>query len=129
MTKKTTHIIGWVLTILIAFIFIASASMKLIGGPDAIKAAESMGLTGGTIKLLGVMEIISILLFIFPRTGITGTLLLAAYLGGAIATHLVQAQPFFAPLIIQCILWITAIIRFPELGRRLRGIEARPGSM
>jgi hypothetical protein len=70
------------------------------------------------LKLLGVVEIISVLLFIIPRTGILGTLLLAAYMGGAIATHLEHRLPLFLPIIIQCLVWITAAIRFPELSKR-----------
>ena len=44
--------------------------------------------------------------------------MLAAYLGGAIATHLTHQQPIFAPALIQAVVWITAVIRFPELTRR-----------
>ena len=119
MTQKAKKISGWVLTALLAFVFIGSAVMKLTGGEEAAKTAASMGLTAGTIQIIGLIEIVSLLLFIFPRTGLLGTLLLAAYLGGAIATHLEHQQPIFAPVIIQALLWITATIRFPELSRRL----------
>ena len=121
MTQKTKNIIGWVLTALLAFVFLSSASMKLMGSEQAAKGAEAMGLSHDAIKLIAVIEIASLLLFVFPRTGLLGTLLLAAYLGGAIATHLEHAQPFIVPVIIQCLVWITALIRFPELGHRLFG--------
>jgi len=122
MSTKTRNIIGWVLTALLAFAFIASASMKLMAsGEAAEKSAAVFGLTAGTLKLIGVVEIISLLLFVIPRTGLLGTLLLTAYMGGAIATHLEHAQPAFAPIIIECLVWITATVRFPELSRRLMG--------
>lgn len=124
MTQKTRSIIGWVLTALLAFAFIASASMKLMGSEEAIKGAATLGLSAGTFKLIGIVEIISVVLFIIPRTGLLGTLLLAAYLGGAIATHLEHQSPLFAPVILQCLVWITAAIRFPELSRRLMGNKA-----
>ena len=44
MTQKTKNIIGWVLTGLLGFVFIASATMKLIGGEEALKGAAAMGL-------------------------------------------------------------------------------------
>ena len=119
MTQKSKNIIGWVLTGLLAFIFAASAIMKFSAGEQVVKSAVEMGITLGIIKILGVVELLSILLFIFPRTGILGTLLLTAYLGGAIATHLEHQQPIFAPVIIQCLLWITATIRFSELSNRI----------
>jgi hypothetical protein len=119
MTQKTRNIIGWTLTGLLAFVFISSAFMKLTGSEEVVKGAASMGLTAGAMQLIGIIEISSILLFVFPRTGLLGTLLLAAYLGGAIVTHLEHGQPFIVPVIIQAVLWITAVIRFPELSRRL----------
>jgi hypothetical protein len=119
MTQKARNIVGWTLTGILAFVFIGSATMKLIGGEEVVKGAASMGLTAGTMQLIGFIEIGSILLFIFPRTGLLGTLLLAAYLGGAIATHLEHGQPFIVPVTIQAMLWITAVIRFPELSMRL----------
>ena len=119
MTQKSKNITGWVLTGLLAFIFVASAIMKFSAGEQVVKSAVEMGITLGIIKILGVVELLSILLFIFPRTGILGTLLLTAYLGGAIATHLEHQQPIFAPVIIQCLLWITATIRFSELSNRI----------
>ncbi|MCW3110227.1 MAG: hypothetical protein JWQ09_4733 [Segetibacter sp.] len=124
MTQKTRNITGWILTAILTLVFIGSASMKLTGGEAVVKGAAAMGLTAGTLQLIAVTEIISILLFVNPRTGLLGTLLLAAYLGGAIATHLEHQQPIFVPVIIQALVWITATIRFPELIRRLVGNKA-----
>lgn len=121
MSTKTRNIIGWVLTALVAFVFLSSGFMKVTGGAQAVKGAASMGITLSILKLLGVIEILSVILFIIPRTGLLGTLLLAAYLGGAIATHLEHQLPVLAPAIIQCVVWITATVRFPELSRRLIG--------
>ncbi|WP_462267342.1 DoxX family protein [Mucilaginibacter sp.] len=121
MSPKIRNIIGWVLTAVLAFIFISSAYMKLAGGAKAIESATGLGISADAFRMLGVVEIVSLILFIIPRTGLLGTLLLAAYLGGAIATHLEHHQSIMAPVIIQCVLWITATIRFPELSRRLMG--------
>ena len=121
MTQKTKNIIGWVLTGLLALVFFASASMKLIGGDEVAKGASAMGISATAFKMIAVLEILSILLFIFPRTGLLGTLLLAAYVGGVIVTHLEHQQAIFIPIIIQCLVWIAAAIRFPELSRRLTG--------
>ena len=107
------------LTGILTFVFVGSASMKLVGGEGAAKAAAALGLSPATIQWIGAIEIASILLFIFPRTGFLGTLLLAAYLGGAIATHVEHQQPILLAVIFQSLVWITATIRFPELSKRL----------
>jgi uncharacterized membrane protein YphA (DoxX/SURF4 family) len=115
MSEKIKKIIYWTLTALVAFVFFGSAFGKLTANADALKMAEGFGLNPQNYTILGVIEIISIILFIIPRTGILGTLLLAAYMGGAIATHLEHGQSVIAPCVIQTFLWIVAIYRFPEL--------------
>lgn len=119
--SKTRNITGWILTGLLALAFLMSAFMKLTGNAEALKAAAAFGISAASYRVLGIIEILSLLLFIFPRTGLLGTLLLAAYLGGAIASHLEHHVPVFFPVIMQCLVWITAAIRFPELSKRLIG--------
>lgn len=119
MSTKTKNIINWVLAGLVAFIFIGSAVSKLTANAEALEAAAKFGLNATTYKILGVIELIAVGLFFYPRTGILGTLLLAAYMGGAISTHVEFAQPLIAPVIISAFLWIAAAIRFPELSKRL----------
>jgi hypothetical protein len=120
MSEKTKKIIYWVLTGLVAFIFLGSAMGKFTEDEKALEMAASMGLDANTYKLLAFVEILSLVLFILPRTGVIGTLLLCAYMGGAIATHLEHGQSIIAPCIIQAFLWAVALFRFPELTNRLR---------
>ncbi len=120
MSEKTKKIIYWVLTGLVAFIFLGSAVGKFTADQKALEMAASMGLDANTFKMLGFIEILCLVLFILPRTGIIGTLLLCAFMGGAIATHLEHGQPFVAQCIIQAFLWVVAFYRFPELTNRLR---------
>jgi len=120
MSEKTKKIIYWVLTGLVAFIFLGSAMGKFTADEKALEMAASMGLDANTYKLLAFVEILSLVLFILPRTGVIGTLLLCAYMGGAIATHLEHGQSIIAPCIIQAFLWAVALFRFPELTNRLR---------
>ena len=79
----------------------------------------SFGLDAKTYIILGVIEVISIILFIIPKTGIIGTLLLAAYMGGAIATHLEHGISIVAPCLIQAFMLLVAFYRFPELRAKL----------
>jgi hypothetical protein len=119
MSQKTVKVIGWVCTGLLAFIFVGSAIAKLTASPEMLQQSASWGLTPSIVTFLGVLEIVCFILFAIPRTGILGTLLLAAYMGGAIATHLEHQQSVVAPVIISAFLWITALVRFPELLSRL----------
>lgn len=124
MSQKTIKITGWVLSIILALLFTMSAFMKLTQNEIAITQATAVGIDATTYLYIGIVEIISLILFLIPRTGILGTLLLVAYMGGAIATHLQHQQPITMAVGVQVVLWITAFFRFPELKQRLLGTQS-----
>ena len=117
-SEKSKKITQWVLTGLVGFIFLGSAVGKFTANEEALKMAAGFGLDAVTYILLGILEVICVILFIIPRTGIIGTLLLAAYMGGAIATHLEHGLSIVAPCVIQSFLFIVAFYRFPELSTK-----------
>lgn len=123
MSQKATKIIGWTLTVILVLLFTMSAFMKLTQNETAIAQASSFGIDATTYFYIGIVEIISVVLFLIPRTAIIGTLLLVAYMGGAIATHLQHQQQIMMPIIIQILMWINAFVRFPELKQRLFPIK------
>ena len=116
---KTNKTIAWVLTGLISLAFLGSAVGKFMANEEALKMAETFGIDAKTYLMIGVIELICLLLFIIPRTGILGTLLLAAYMGGAIATHLEHGESIIAPCIVEAFLFLVAFYRFPELRNTL----------
>ena len=124
MSQKTIKITGWVLSSLLALLFTMSAFMKLTQNETAITQASAIGIDAATYQIIGIIEIVSLILFLIPRTGVLGTLLLVAYIGGAIVTHLEHQQPIGMAVGVQVLLWITAFVRFPELKKRLLGIES-----
>ena len=119
MNTKSNNLIYWILTGLVSLIFIGSASGKLFPNDEALKMAASFGLDAKTNTILGIVELLSLILFVIPRTGILGTFLLVAYMGGAIATHLEHGQSIIAPFIIESFLFLVAFYRFPELRTKL----------
>ena len=121
MSDKTKNIIHWVLAGLVAFIFVGSAISKFVADEEALKMASTFGLDSTANFTLGAIELACVILFVIPRTGMLGTLLLAAYMGGAIATHLEHGISVVAPCVIQAFVWIAAFVRFPELSRRILG--------
>lgn len=119
MPQKTISIIGWTLTTILGLVFTMSAFMKLTQNETALEQAAAIGFDATTYLFIGIVEAISLILFIIPRTGVVGALLLIAYMGGAIATHLQHQQPIAIAVTIQILVWITAFVRFPELKQRL----------
>jgi len=115
MSQKTIRITGWILSILLASLFAMSAFLKLTQNEAALAQATSMGFDAGTYQLIGVVELAALVLFLIPRTGVLGGLLLIAYMGGAIATHLQHQQPVAMAITVQVLLWIAFILRYPAL--------------
>jgi hypothetical protein len=123
-SEKSKRIIYWALTGLVAFVFLGSAAGKLSANEEALKMASGFGLDAKIYTILGVVELLSVLLFIIPRTGIIGTLLLVAYMGGAIASHLEHGQSVVAPCLVQTFVLMVAFYRFPEL--RTKIVNSKP---
>lgn len=108
----------WTLTGLVALILTGSAMGKLTGGEQAAEMAKVLG--GATnLTILGITELVIVVLWLVPGTGVLATLLAIAYIGGAMAVHFVNNQSILAPAIIQSIIWVVAAYRFPELTKRL----------
>lgn len=115
MKKKMLRITGWTLSIMLGLIFAFSAGMKLTAGAETIAQAASMGLSPEWFRFIGILELASLVLFLIPRTAMIGTLLLIAYMGGAIATHVVHNQPAMVAILVQVLLWVAAALRIPLL--------------
>ena len=121
MTIKTKTTISLILTILVSALFIFSAVGKMAGTKEVIEGAKAMGLTPAPMRNIGIIELIITLLFASNRTGVIGGVLLLAYMGGAIATHLEHGQSVVAPIAIAVFVGLVALFRFPELSNRLLG--------
>lgn len=119
MIQTTTKIIKWGITYSLTGLFIMSAIMKIIKNERAVQQATSIGINASTNQILGIVELISAILFVIPRTGVLGSLLLISYMGGAIATHLGHGQSIIMVIVIQISIWLSAGIRFKELSNRL----------
>lgn len=121
MTDKTKNLLQWISAGFVAAIFVMSGVMKFNLPAEMVEKMASQGITPSIAKTLAVIEILSAVLFLLPRTAVLGTLLLAAYMGGAIAIHLSYGESLIAPCVIQALVWIVAVWRNPELKTRLLG--------
>lgn len=131
MSPRASSIIGWTCAIPLAAFNLFAAVMKFVPVAPG-SAAEAMGQRLGVVGLerpLGVLEFIIVILFLIPRTSTVGVVLMAGYLGGALATNLthgfthLEALPIYVLLLV---LAISAYFRNPELTSRLLGRPAVP---
>jgi hypothetical protein len=111
---NTLQKIGWVLSFLLAAFLIMSATMKLMGG-EQVKTMFALNNLEGWHTIIGIGELVSVLLFLYPRTLGLGTVLLSGYFGGAIMFHMSSAVPemkdFSVTAIMLVVVWIIAFMR------------------
>jgi hypothetical protein len=116
MNANKTQIAGWILSILLAaFLIFVSAVPKFIEWEGKSEMFAKLGYSTELMVKIGVVEIAVALLFVIPRTGFLGAVLLTAYLGGATATHVRVGDPFFVPIIIGVVVWVAYGLRRPEV--------------
>ena len=94
MSESTLSRLGWTLSALFAlFMLGASVAPKLMGMPIAQETMAALGWPDAPVVLIGVLELVCTLLFLFPPTGLLGAVLMMGILGGAIVTQLRAGSP------------------------------------
>jgi hypothetical protein len=113
---------GRVLSGMGVLFLIMDTAFKLIASPMAAQATEELGYPVRLVPVIGWIEAILLVLYLFPRTSVLGALLWTGYLGGAVATHFRIGNPLFThqlfPIYIATFLWLGLWLR----DRRLRTI-------
>ncbi len=107
--KKTTRIISIVLMVLTSLGLLMSAVMKIIGEKEIVEGLSKAGL-GNHVTFIGIIELVSVALFLIPKTFKLGFLLLCCYLGGAISIELATGQAPSAAIFL-AIIWIAVYLR------------------
>lgn len=107
--------IGNFIIFLLGIALVASATAKFAHVPKVAEEMGLMGLTGPRLTFVAVLELLSALLFLASSTRSLGLLLVSAFLGGAIATHLEHGQAILQPSIFLALLWLGAWLRHPNL--------------
>ena len=106
-------------------IMVASGSLKLAHVPLVVSEMTALGLPGWKLDLVGMLEVLSGVLFLHPRLRSIGLPFASAYLGAAICAH-VQIGQYFAVMPTMVILgacWLGAGLRHPHL---LWSLNSRP---
>jgi hypothetical protein len=93
--------------------------------PDeaTIALINQLGFQADQMPLMGTLALISIIIYIIPKTSVLGALLLTAYFGGAISTHVRVDNPLFShilfPVYLAILMWGGLWFRNPRLRQLL----------
>ena len=104
-TTKTMVRVGRAISALVVAFLAIDAVVKLMNLAAVKEASAQAGIPEGQIQGLGAVLLISTLLYAWPRTSFLGAVLLTAYLGGAVATHVRLSQVFVFPIVVAVLAW------------------------
>src|SRR5215213_343060 len=72
----------------------------------AVEGMTKYGYPAGVAKPLLVVQIVSVVLYVIPQTAVLGAILLTGFLGGAVATHVRAAEPWWFPVVFGVLVWL-----------------------
>src|SRR5215472_8031182 len=108
LLSRTQLWAGRIMGALASLFLVVDGAMKLLKPPAVVKATLQLGYEQSAILGIGVTLLVCTLLYIVPRTSTLGAVLLAAYLGGAVASNIRAGMPLFNvifPMIIAGLVW------------------------
>ena len=117
-SSKKQSLVGWFVSALVsAFLFVSAlGKFGIIPNPQMEESLTKLGWTMQGIFPIGFIEVLAIILYLIPRTAFLGTILLTAYMGGAVATHARIGDPqFVGGMIIGFIAWVGFALRRPDV--------------
>jgi hypothetical protein len=85
---------GRVLWALFVLFMIMDVTMKLLRLPIVETTGAALGLPTGSGFPIGIMELVILALYVWPRTAVLGAVLVTALMGGTVATHLIAGSPW-----------------------------------
>ena len=70
-------------------------TLKLLRLPIVETTGRGLGLPAGAGFYIGIMELVILALYVWPRTALLGAILVAALMGGTAATNFLATKPLF----------------------------------
>lgn len=115
---------GRVLSIVPSLFLLMDGMMKILQVKEVVEGSAKVGWPLDTLVPIGTVLVVSTVLYLIPRTAFFGAILLTAYLGGAVATHVRLNDPLFThtlfPTYFAIMLWAGLTLRDRRLESLVR---------
>jgi uncharacterized membrane protein YphA (DoxX/SURF4 family) len=96
---------SYIMSALPALLLLFSGVMKLVQPTGMEKAFGDLGWDMKFALGLGILELACTILYLIPRTAVLGAILLTAYMGGAIATHVRIGDLYVMQILLGVLVW------------------------
>jgi hypothetical protein len=106
---------GYVISGLPALFLLVDALGKFVKPAPVVEGTLALGYPENVILPLGIILLISTLLYLIPQTSVLGAILITGYLGGAVATHVRIGNPLLThtlfPVYLGVLIWLGLYLR------------------
>ena len=111
--------VGRVLSGIAVAFLLFDVSGKLLRVAPVMEGSAALGYPASTVVPIGVLLLVGVVLYVVPRTSMLGAIYLAAFLGGAVASHYRLGNPLAThvlfPVYVAAFLWGGLALRNPAL--------------
>ncbi len=108
-TRTAQRWTGRILSTLATVFLLFDGAIKLTHHPTVVEATAQLGWRLEVMPAIGVVLLACLTLYVLPPTAVLGALLLTAYLGGAVATHVRVGNPLAShvlfPTYVAVLIW------------------------
>lgn len=119
-SAKRTLWAGYVMSAVPILFLLLDGILKLVKPAAVVEATTQLGYPESVIGGIGIVLLVSVILYAMPRTSVLGAVLLTGYLGGAVATHVRVGGalfPILFPVMIGGLIWGGLYLRDQRLRR------------
>jgi hypothetical protein len=104
--------LGWILTSLVSFVLIMFGTSKILGSSDSINNFSAIHLLP-YLSVVGVLELLSVGLLIYPKTTKYGAVLITSLMSAAVVIHLsyMGGVGVYLPITIGVLSWVSYYLR------------------
>src|SRR5215470_12804850 len=111
-TAKAKLWTGRVITVFTLAFLLFDATVKVLNLPVAVEGTARLGYPARLVMCIGIVELVCLVAYLYPRTAVFGAVLLTAYLGGATATQVRIEDPWFIfPVVVGVLVWVGLFLR------------------
>jgi hypothetical protein len=111
-SKKSVLWAGRIVSALPILALVMSGIMKLSHAPQIVGLLGGhLGFAESAIGGIGLIELFCIALYAIPATSVLGAVLVSAYLGGAVASHVRVGDAYVVPILLAVLAWVGLFLR------------------
>jgi hypothetical protein len=119
---KKFVVAGWIVSAIPALMLLSGFVNILMKGPSVVQGMAHSGFSESILLPIAIIEFVCAVVYLIPKTAFFGTVLMTAYFGGAVVTHVRIGEVLWVvPVVFSVITWIGLYLREPRFRAYLNG--------